>query len=88
MHVKDKTLIFKKIQDESDEEVVVEWGKTLLEFNVQTDANSLVTEVEVIGWNNEKGEAIIGSSTVDDIEKIFNLMDAENMSILFHFMGQ
>ena len=72
MHVKDKTLMFKKIQDESDDEVVIEWGKTLLEFNIQTDTSLLVTEVEVIGWNNEKGEAVIGSSTVDDIEKIFD----------------
>lgn len=72
MHVKDKTLFFKRIQDESNDEVVAEWGKTLLEFNVQADVNSLVSEVEVIGWNNEKGEAITGTATVDDIVAIFD----------------
>jgi uncharacterized protein len=72
MHVKEKTLVFKKIQDESSEEVIAEWGKTLLEFNVKADVNSLVSEVEVIGWNNEQGEAIVGTATVDDIPVLFD----------------
>ncbi|MBN2532181.1 MAG: phage late control D family protein [Spirochaetales bacterium] len=72
MHVKDKTLMFKQPSDESNEEVIIEWGKTLLEFNVQADTSDLVSEVEVKGWDNEKGEAITGSATVDDIQKLFD----------------
>jgi phage protein D len=71
MSVKDKTLVINKIGDSSDEEVIIEWGKTLLEFNVQADTSSLLSEAEVRGWDNEKGEAIVGSATTADLKKMF-----------------
>lgn len=62
------TFCFKKLADTSEEDIVLEWGKTLLEFNPVLDSNSLLTEVEVRGWDNEKLEKVVSSKTVDDIE--------------------
>ena len=64
---KDKTLFFKKLEKNSGEDIVVEWGKTLLEFYPVIDTINLMTESEVRGWDNEKAEVIIGNSTIDDI---------------------
>jgi phage protein D len=72
MYVKDEKLSIKKIGDESSDEVIVEWGKTLLEFNVQADTSTLLSEVEVRGWDNEKGEVITGTAKTSDLKKTFD----------------
>ncbi len=72
MYVKDDKLAIKKIGDESSDEVIIEWGKTLLEFGVQADTSSLLSEVEVRGWDNEKGEVIVGTAKTSDLKKIYD----------------
>ena len=72
MYVDDKTLVIKKIVDAQTSDVVIEWGKSLLEFNIQTDTGLLLSEVEVRGWDNEKGEAVIGTSKAKDLKKVFD----------------
>ncbi|MBN1699186.1 MAG: phage late control D family protein [Spirochaetales bacterium] len=72
VNVCDKKLIFKRMEDSSGKDIILEWGKTLLEFSVQTDTNSIVTEVEVRGWDNDKGESVVGTATVDDLNKPFD----------------
>ena len=62
------TLFFKPMEDNSDEEVIIEWGKTLLEFHPRLDCKDLITEVETRGWDPEKGVAIVGGSLVDEIK--------------------
>lgn len=66
---KDKKLFFGKSTDSSSEELVLEYGKTLTEFDVETDTTHILTEIEVRGWNNEKGEAVKGKATIDDISQ-------------------
>lgn len=64
---KEKKLFFKKLQENSGEDVIVEWGKTVIDFNAYLDTSKLITEVEVRGWDPEKSEAVVGSKTVSDI---------------------
>lgn len=49
------------------EAAVIEWGKTIIEFQLELDTSQLVTEVEVRGWDAENLEAIVGSKTQSDI---------------------
>ncbi|WP_028973404.1 phage late control D family protein [Spirochaeta cellobiosiphila] len=64
-----ETLYFKQ-QTESTEDVVLEWGKTLLEFSCVNDVQQLVTEVEVIGWDSQTGTSVLGTASLDDITQL------------------
>ena len=50
------------------EDVILEFGKTLIEFCPCADVRRLITEVEVRGWDNSKGKAVVGSAVIDDID--------------------
>ena len=65
--VKDKKLYFKKLQENSGEDVVLEWGKTLIEFNPNLDTTKLISEAEVRGWDKDKAEAVVGTKKVSNI---------------------
>jgi len=65
---KEEKLFFKKLEENSGEDVVVEWGKTLVEFYPVLDSTQLITAVEVRGWDKDKIEVITGQATLDDIE--------------------
>jgi len=72
LYIKDNTLYMKHAADAEAGDVVLEWGKSLLEFNVTSDTTNIVTEVEVRGWDNEKGEAIVGTAAIADVRKPFD----------------
>ena len=67
MWSKDGILYFKRIEENIAEDVVIEWGKTLLEFYPRSRLTGLVTQVEVRGWDINSGEAIVGTASLDDI---------------------
>lgn len=69
MMVKDGKLAFKPVKDISSDEVIVEWGKTLIEFLPDLDTSRLITGVEVRGWDNAKASAITGTAACSDITK-------------------
>lgn len=56
--------------DRGDESPVVEWGKTLLEFRVESDTRGLVTEVEVQGWDQETSATISGNAKAADLAEV------------------
>jgi phage protein D len=62
MVIKKGKMIFKPLEDAFGDEVIAEWGKTLIEFHPHLDSTKLVTEVEVRGWDNIKGNAITGTA--------------------------
>ena len=64
----DTTLTFKRLQNNLAEDVVLEYGKTLLEFLPEADTSKLVSEVEVFAWNPATHEALSGNSTAQDID--------------------
>ena len=66
---KDDKLLFKPIDDSSGEEIIMEWGKTLIEFHPELDSTRLVTETEVIGWDTVKGDGIEGTAGYEDISR-------------------
>lgn len=63
-------LIFKPIEDGSSEEVIFEWGKTLIEFHTELDSSKVITEVEALGWDSVKKSGIEGIVGFGDISKI------------------
>lgn len=65
--VSDGTLYFGKESDTDEEEIILEWGKTLTDFSGHIDSSNLLTEVHVIGWNNNSGESIRGSALLSDV---------------------
>ena len=66
---RDDKLIFRPIEDISSEEVIAEWGKTLIEFHPDLDSSRIVTDVEVLGWDDVKGKIIEGTAVYGDIPK-------------------
>lgn len=62
-----KCLYVKKIKENSGEDIILEWGKTLLEFYPQLDTSNLITEVETRGWDNKNRNTVIGKATINDI---------------------
>ena len=49
-----------KAEFDSEEDIVLEWGKTLLEYSAKMDSEKLLTQVEVVGWDNMTGEGFSG----------------------------
>jgi uncharacterized protein len=64
---KDKKLYVKQPESGSDD-LVLEWGKTLLSFHPVCDSENLATETEIIGWSHEKNEVIKGTAKVSSIK--------------------
>ena len=57
--IKEDTLYLKADTEEGDD-IVLEWGKTLLDFGAVQDTKDLLTEVEVVGWDDMTGEGFSG----------------------------
>lgn len=68
--VENGTLMFKKIISGDSADVILETGKTLLDFYPVMDTASLLTGVEIRSWDNKAGEQILGSAGVSDIVNI------------------
>ncbi|WP_020614506.1 phage late control D family protein [Sediminispirochaeta bajacaliforniensis] len=66
----DRTIFFKQANEEDNEEVVLEWGKTLNEFSARTDSSAIVTEVNITGWDNDKGESFLASAAYGDVDPV------------------
>ncbi|MDC7224756.1 MAG: contractile injection system protein, VgrG/Pvc8 family [Spirochaetales bacterium] len=49
-------ILYLKEDPTSTADIVLEWGKTLLDFNASRETEKLVTEVEVVGWDNMSGD--------------------------------
>ncbi|MDC7220331.1 MAG: hypothetical protein PQJ59_10340 [Spirochaetales bacterium] len=64
--IKEDTLYLKE-ETEGDEDIVLEWGKTLLDFRGKQATKKLFTQVEVVGWDNMSGE---GFSVVADPDMV------------------
>ncbi len=57
--IREDTLYMKR-ETGGGEDVVLEWGKTLLDFRSAWDTGKLITEVEVVGWDNMTGVGFSG----------------------------
>lgn len=60
--VRDRTLCFKRPQDEGGAFVSMEYGRSLLSFTPELNISGQVSEVTVRGWNPQTREAIVGSA--------------------------
>lgn len=78
-------LKFKKIQSGESTEVILEVGKTLLDFYPVMDTAELITKVEVRGWDNEAGEVVMGQAGVSDIESIIGGSTSGNQIVEDNF---
>jgi phage protein D len=58
--IKEDCLYLKAETEESDEDIVLEWGKTLLDFNGVRNTDKLLTQIEVTGWDDMTGEGFSG----------------------------
>lgn len=63
-----KKVAFKTLAEMGKKNIIVEWGKTLIEFFPKLDLNPLVSKVEVRGWDNLKGAPVVGKATTDNIK--------------------
>ena len=61
-----RTLFFVKPKEDRGESFSLEWGKNLISFNPSMSLASVVTEVEVRGWDNRNKKEIIGSARAGD----------------------
>jgi phage protein D len=50
------------------DDVILEWGKTLLEFYPEMDSTRLVSRVEVYGWDDKKKKQVCGKANFSDIK--------------------
>jgi phage protein D len=50
------------------DEIIYEWGKSLIQFEAAQDISSLVSEVDYIGWDSLKNESFTGSATLSDLK--------------------
>ncbi|MBN2532393.1 MAG: phage late control D family protein [Spirochaetales bacterium] len=74
--VNNTDLTFKRIQLNAAEDLVLEYGKTLLEFYPEADTSKIVSEMEVLTWDPAKHEGISGKVTFQDINaKGGNIVD-------------
>lgn len=83
--IEDGTLMFKKVESGDSADVVLEVGKTLLDFYPVMDTASLITKVEVRGWDNEAGEVVLGSAGVGDITNIIGGSTLGNQQVEDNF---
>jgi phage protein D len=85
MMTRDGKLIYKPIEDGSREEVIAEWGKTLIEFHPDLDSTRLVTDVEVHGWDIAKKKEVEGAVGFGDIEKTIGEGKAGGVTVLDNY---
>ncbi|MCG8479310.1 MAG: hypothetical protein MI724_09470, partial [Spirochaetales bacterium] len=52
------------------EEIIVEWEKTLIEFDATMDTSEIISQVEVRGWDNMVGEEVSGIADTSAITSI------------------
>jgi len=64
--VREKTLLFRKAQDDQSKTWVLEWGKTLKSFNPTLNTLRPVNAVTVRGYDPLKKEEIIGKAGAGD----------------------
>lgn len=83
--IEDGTLMFKRVESGDSADVVLEVGKTLLDFYPVMDTASLITKVEVRGWDNEAGEVVLGSAGVGDITNIIGGSTLGNQQVEDNF---
>lgn len=69
MLAKDNKVIMKKEVDRSEDDVVLEWGKTLISFQSEVQAIRVPTEVEIHGWDQHKDKVIVGKAKVTQITR-------------------
>lgn len=50
-----------------NDEIILEWGKSLISFDSLQDISKSINGVDVIGWDRLKGESFLGKATLDDI---------------------
>lgn len=50
-----------------DDDVIFEWGKSLINFKAGQRIDNLFSEVNFIGWDNQKNEAVSANSSLNDI---------------------
>lgn len=74
--IEDGNLCFKSQIQGSGDSVVLEWGKTLIEFQPELNTIGLVSEVEVRGWDDENVQAITGTATSDSITDLVGGQDS------------
>ncbi len=65
--VKDSKLSFKRLPPNKAEDVVIEYGKTLLEFCPAVETRKLFSEIEVLAWDPAKHETVSAASKHADI---------------------
>jgi phage protein D len=64
----DKSTVY--VKDEitvRTDEVILEWGKSLIKLDSTQDIKELVSGVDFIGWDNQKNESFLGKGTLADI---------------------
>jgi len=49
------------------DEVIYEWGKSLVSLKAGQDADGLISGVDYIGWDNLTDESFVGKATLNDI---------------------
>jgi len=49
------------------DEVIYEWGKSLISFEGAQDTGGLVKGVDYVGWDNLKDEAFVGNAELSDL---------------------
>lgn len=62
----DKVYVKDSIEVRSDE-VIFEWGKSLIEFYPCQNLENLYSEVNVVGWDSAKCEGITGNAKIADV---------------------
>ena len=65
--VNEDNLCMKAEVETSDEDIVLEWGKTLLDYRSTRNTGKLLTQVEVVGWDPMTEEGFSGTMTPSDI---------------------
>lgn len=67
LQVKDGKLYFKKFEQSNESDVIIEWGKTLMEFKPGLSALGLISEVEVRGWSPAASLPVVGMASSNDV---------------------
>ena len=65
-----KIYVGKEISVRTDE-VIFEWGKSLISFEAEQNVSMLLSECNYVGWDTLKNESYVGRAVLDDLpEKI------------------
>jgi len=67
MYTKGKKVYIKRDILENNEDLIFEWGKSLIAIETRQDISKLINETEVIGWDFRKGESFVAKVTVNDL---------------------